>query len=400
VTIAPTRAKDVSEKGTSQLVGPTTTDIRSGMVLPRLFRVLAVMIASGAAIFSLWLVRASAAGFYRPDYSVFWTAAHVVFHAPDRLYDSAYMTSAQSWIAAPWHGPRPYAYPPSALIAFLPFSWMEFWPSFIAWNAVSLVAFAVTARPYARSILLGVSVLAPPTILSLISGQTALLVGAACMFGVWHLDKKPALAGLIMGLAAAIKPQALILAPLLLSIDRRALMSFFCGGASLVLISLFLGPQLWLDWIAAMPDFMRNVDRLGLVRWGATPATLAAWLHLGDSATLVLQGVGLAAAVVLAFWARKRAAADRVMALTGGAILCSPYAMTYDMVALMPVAATALFSETMSGFLMGLPLIGFGGITVPAMAAGTFVRRGPAAEVRGRVGQFAASENQGGPQSG
>jgi hypothetical protein len=342
--------------------------------LRRLYRFIAVFITVMAVLASTLMLRAITQKEYRPDYSVFWTASHVVLSEPGRLYDSEYMTTAQSWIAAPWHGPRPYAYPPSALLAFIPFSWMAFWPSFIAWNAISLAAFASAARPFARSILLGLALLAPATVLCLISGQTALLIGAACMFGMSQLDKRPSLAGLVLGFAAAIKPQALILAPILISTQRRALASFLCGGATLVLFSFLLGPALWLDWIGAMPSFVRDVDELGLVRWGITPATLATWLRLDNGPTLALRVAGVTAGIALAFWARKRAEVDRLVALVAGAIFCSPYAMTYDMAALMPVASTALFSETFWGLLIGLPFMGFGAVTLPVMAACSVVR--------------------------
>ena len=84
---------------------------------------------------------------------------------------------------------------------------------------------------------------------------------------------------------------------------------------------------------------------------------------------IAVRAAAVGAALALAIWARRRTASDRLVAMVAGAILCSPYAMLYDMAALMPVAVTALFSETFFGLLMGLPLIGFGPITVPLMAA-------------------------------
>jgi hypothetical protein len=200
------------------------------MFLRRIYRVLAVMIAVGSVLFSTWIVRASAAGDYRPDYSVFWTAANVALHKPSSLYDSGFMTSAQAWLSAPWHGPRPYAYPPSALAVFLPFSRLPFWPSFALWEALSILAFVATARLDARPRFLVLALLAPPTVVSLALGQTGLLIGAASMFSMSQLDRRPALAGLVLGMAAAIKPQALILAPIILSSSRNALVSFFGGG--------------------------------------------------------------------------------------------------------------------------------------------------------------------------
>jgi hypothetical protein len=335
----------------------------------RLYRCLAVFVAVVAVTFSAWLAQETVAGEYRPDFAVLWTAAQVALRAPGRLYDSSYMTAAQSWLTS--RGPRPYAYPPSALIAFLPFSAVPFWPALVAWNAISLAAFIAAARPYARPPLLVLAVLAPPTMLALALGQTSLLVGAAALFGMSQLNKRPVLTGIALGVAAVVKPQTLILAPILLSTERRALISFLGSSAAVVLASLALGPRLWCDWIAAMPSFMHDVDRLGLVRWGATPSTLAAWLGFGRAATSALQAGGLVAGVSFAFWARTRTPPERLTALIAGGLFCSPYAMSYDMAALMPVAATALFSETLAGFVVGLTMLGSGAITLLLMAGST-----------------------------
>lgn len=307
---------------------------------------------------------------FRPDYSVFWTAARLALVDPSRLYDAELVTQAQSWLVDPARGLRPWAYPPSGLLAFLPFSWLPFWISYFAWVGVSVAAYLWAARRFASGWWLALVVLSPPFIVAAVSGQSALLVAAAILWAVSVSRDRPFAAGLVLGLAAAVKPQSLVAAPLLL--DRKGLTGFACGGSLAVLGSLVFGIGPWLIWLEALPEFARIATDMGLVF--STPTGLA---NLLGAPRALFWAAGAALGVWLALSTRSGDAQARLVGLVGGGLLITPYAMIYDMVALMPVAVLALASaQRPSDLLRSLPVVGSGGmLTVPAMAAATILRK-------------------------
>ena len=76
--------------------------------------------------------------------------------------------------------------------------------------------------------------LAPAVFFSAELGQTSLIVGAAMIGGWVCRDERPALAGVLFGVAACIKPQAMILAPIVLW-GRWRMLGWMAGaGAALV----------------------------------------------------------------------------------------------------------------------------------------------------------------------
>src|SRR5512139_3371172 len=81
-----------------------------------------------------------------PDFSVFWTAARFAVSSPHLLYDGEAITAAQSWVGH--NGPRPWAYPPTALLPILPFAAMPFAIAYAAFTALSLLAFGVATKAF------------------------------------------------------------------------------------------------------------------------------------------------------------------------------------------------------------------------------------------------------------
>jgi hypothetical protein len=302
---------------------------------------------------------------YRPDYSVFWTAAHVALSAPSKLYDANYLTAAQSWLVDPARGPRPWPYPPSALPVFMPFALLPFWVSLVAWFSVSLFAFVAAARKFVGGWRLLIAVLAPPTIMGLVSGQTALLAASAILFAAYDLPRSPFGAGFLLGVAAAFKPTAVLAAPIVLAGNSKAMLGFGCGLLLLIAISLPLGPSLWLSWAWSMPQFSVSLRALNLMPAAITPLGFAAWLGLGQWASIALQVAGVVAGAWLAYRCRGGDPQTIAIGIGAGSILCSPYAMPHDLTVLMPFAAAGLAACTPIGMLRSVTMF----IYPPSLAA-------------------------------
>ena len=97
------------------------------------------------------------------------------------------------------------------------------------------------------------------------------------------------------------------------------------------------GPRTWVDWFAALPRFHGIVASQGLLDTAITPYAKLTALGLNGAWAYLL-----APAVLWGVWtAFRRDAAwpDQLIALLGGALLISPYAMNYELALLAPAVA-------------------------------------------------------------
>lgn len=281
------------------------------------------------------------------DFLPMWTAARDVLGGRADLYDFAAITARQGWLIWPELGTRPFVYPPSGLLLFAPFGVLPFGVAYLLWTAVTAaLAVAVTARfsdrskPLAAVLMLVLS----PCATVLFVGQTTFLIAAMAVFAIVWLKDRPVAAGVLLGLAAAIKPQAMVLAPLVLMAGGhwRALIAAGIAGAMAGLLSLAVfGPQLWFDWLAALPRFADlAADNEGLVRGSITPTGLALQLGLDGAALGLWRVVFAVAGAVLAVLVFRRTEdpARCLAALLGGGLMVAPYAIFYDAGLLAPAA--------------------------------------------------------------
>ena len=335
-------------------------------------RIAAIAVGVVATALSIRLaVPYLAPGAYLPDYTVFWTAARMAAASPELLYDVQAVTRAQSWLTDPELGARPWAYPPSALLLFGPFALLPVWWSLLAWNLVSLAAFVAVASRFVRRWGLLLVLVSPPVVWCLLAGQTALMAGTAILGALLLLPTRPIVAGILLGLIAAVKPQLLLLAPVALAVGGhwRALAAagvagVLTGAASMLL----LGWQPWLAWVRALGEFQAIIDA-GRLHWlGLTPYSLAHVLGLARPLKLGFQLAGAALGLALVVHAfRMPDVRLRAAALIGGSLLGSSYAMPYELAMLAPVAAALLLSGPRWGLAATLALVGAVGL-LPLLA--------------------------------
>jgi hypothetical protein len=257
-----------------------------------------------------------------------------------------------------FRGLRPFVYPPTALLAFLPFSALPFDIANPLWTGLGLVSvlwvmFAHLKPP--RTLTLLAMALTPPSVLVLVTGQVTFFVAGLSVAALYWLKPRPALAGVLFGLAGALKPQALVLLPLALlaTWNWRALAA---AGATVLLAvvvsALVFGVDAWADWVAAVPRFQRIVMASPpLERGMITPTALGHTLKLDPGALDAWRvAFGLGGAVMV--WTVFRRTADparRIAALLGGGLFVTPYAMHYDAALLVPSAALMLTWRTRPG---------------------------------------------------
>ncbi len=302
-----------------------------------------------------------------PDFTIFWTAGRIAPVDAARVYDIAALTGEQSWAVDAKHGPRPFPYPPTTLLLFVPLGLLPFWLAYWSWLALGLAAFFSAVRRVATGWAIPLSLATPHVVLALILGQLTLVVAAIVIWSLTLLRDRPILAGILLGLAAGIKPHTVLLAPIAL-VSGGHWKSLVAAGVTLLLFalaSLVLGTEAWRAWLAALSEFPATVDWHALHRLGATPSM--AWETLGFDPLIIslLHLASIVAGAGAVWWAFKSDdIALRLLALVVGSLFASPHGMRYDLATLAPVLTMGLLSGTLRGVLVSVPLFALYSITI------------------------------------
>ena len=289
------------------------------MLRPASWRLVAFVVWS---LFAAWHAHVKPA-----DFCVFWTAGR---HAA-APYDPAIIAALQ----AAFHidGALPFVYPPTFLLLAWPFAQLPLALAYPLWTGLSAALFFYAAAHLIRPAWATLALfIAPPVVLAISPGQTSLAVGAAMIGGWLTLKDRPALAGVLFALAACIKPQAMVMAPLLLWGHWRAMRWALLAALGLALASLVFGPDLWLQWPKALADFAHVAPGTNRIN----PSALAAGPLVAGACAL------------LGLWL-----ALRYRDLTGliaGGLCLTPYAHQYDLAPLAPIALSWLVDYKRQGF--------------------------------------------------
>jgi hypothetical protein len=268
------------------------------------------------------------------DYSCFWAGARTALSDPARIYDFQHSTALQGWPLGPGHL-RPYIYPPTALFLFIPFSLLPYWLGYGLWIAVTGALYLWAAsRIGAPSWLL---LLMPSVAMVVYFGQVTLIMGGLVLAGLTLRDR-PVVAGVLFGIAAAIKPQIMVLAPIALLADGRwrTLVAAGLTGFLLCLAAtLAWGLQIWPQWLAAIARFHTLIFHdVALTANGITP--YAALVSAGYTGAWAFLLAPFALALVWFGFRRTRDVADRSLLLFGATLLLTPYALYYELALFAP----------------------------------------------------------------
>lgn len=335
--------------------------------------------ALAVALAALGLAQVAVLSHFQPpglDFLPLWTAGRMAWTGHGQVYDLAAVTHAQAWLLPNFHWMRPYAYPPTALLLLAPLGALPFWPALGLWMALGFGVFLHAGTRLTRdrrALALALMLLSPAVVVAAIVGQSVILVSALTVLAIVDLDGKPRRAGVWLALAAAIKPQAVLLAPLALLAGGavEALVSAAVVGAALVALSAAVfGVPLWAQWLASLPGFEKVIEGVPNLMAGViTPLGAARLLGLGGPAALAWRAVFALVGAVLAWsaFARKADPPTRLAALAAGSLLIAPYAMHYDGAMLVPAAVAIAVGrmETQRWALGFLGLIAVCEVTTP-----------------------------------
>lgn len=231
-----------------------------------------------------------------------------------------------------------YSYPPVTLLYTWLFALVPYPVALLAWLGGTGALFVRAARPYMKEAGLAawLAVVAPASVINIWAGHYGFLVGALWL-GAWHiLPRRPALAGLLIGLMV-VKPHLAILAPLVL-LWRREWIAIAAAAATvaiLVGLSLLLfGPQLWVTYLTDTALVQVGmVDNVRAFFISMMPTVMPAMAILGAPLTIagIAQAVFAVAAVVLLLKKLPKDSAEAGLATATATFLVLPYAFSYDM---------------------------------------------------------------------
>jgi hypothetical protein len=277
-----------------------------------------------------------------------------------------------------WHYPPTFLFVAAAL-ATLPFM------------MAALVSLAATLAAYVAAMagILGrtgifVALGFPAALWNATAGQNGFLTAALIGGTLGLMERRPAFAGICLGLLTY-KPQFGLLFPLILIADRRwltmAVAAIVAIGVA-ALSWLAFGSASWEAFVHWMPVTSRIVLGEGHADWSRLQSLFGLVRSHGGSAQLAwtVQAIGsLTVAVAITWLWRSRLPYDlKAAGLACGVLLATPYLYMYDLVGLAVAVAFLIRYALERGFLLS-ELAGF-------FAAGTLILLFPYAKTQVGLG--------------
>jgi len=236
-------------------------------------------------------------------------------------------------------------YPPTALVVFTPFfAFLPFPVAYLIWVLGSLTLYIrIATGLFDRFKALGVAllILAPPVWTVTLLGQTTLLMGALVLGALLAMPERRLLAGSMLGIAATIKPQTIVMIPVALLAIRewRVIASATATATGISIIAtIMFGVKFWYDWLGVLPQFLAFQTRIEQVQ-------ISLWPYTSRSFTILLLLMVVACLIVWTTFRATSRADHRLVAVVSGAWLVSPYVPVYELAMIAPAVVAFALQE-------------------------------------------------------
>jgi hypothetical protein len=329
-----------------------------------------------AALYATLLLGLYKSGFWIVDnrrvpvYSDFitpWIAGVQALHGDTApLYDPTEFVKLQKALI----GPKDYfypnwPYPPTFFFVLVPFAMLPYAYAFVVWDFVTLAScVAVVYRIVRRLPAIALVLASPLTAWTLFAGQNALLWASLLGGSLLALERRPVMAGLLIG-CLTYKPQFGILLPLALAAANQwrafasaAITAALLAGAS---IAVF-GTTAW----EAFPQALLAQNSEVLVSGGHAHTTpdwgyiqtvygLIRTLRGGAAAAWLAQGVTAVCVAIIVYLTWRSAMRYQLKAatLSAAVLIATPYAFATDLAAIVIPAAFLASDQIRCGLLKG-----------------------------------------------
>lgn len=370
-------------------MGSALTLVRTGdWVTPRRIRLWA-WAALLASIVGLGYLLASSNGltdsFGRPlgtDFAnVYAAGTYVLDGQPAAPFDPALQYARERAIFGPTVGFYGWHYPPFFLGLAAGLALLPYWAALAVWQGVTFALYlgsialilrgsapaaagpaVVRSRPgepgaFAGGLWLLVAAAYPAVFINLGHGHNGFLTAALLGTALAILDRRPVLAGVLIG-CLAYKPQFGLMIPLVLMATgrwRTFATAAVTVAALVALVTLAFGVPVW-EAFARSTAFTRTVVlEAGDTGWEKIQGVFSAIRMWGGSVPFAYAGQA-AVTVVLVFvlvrlWRSNASDALKAAALAVAAVLATPYALDYDLMVLSPALAFLARDGLERGFL-------------------------------------------------
>ncbi|WP_406853950.1 glycosyltransferase family 87 protein [Alsobacter sp. KACC 23698] len=280
--------------------------------------------------------------FIGTDFSSFYGASLLILDGrPASVYDVALHKAAQVCALGPLADYYQFFYPPMFLLAVAPLGLLPYLTSAVVWCLATLAPCVWVLRRWAPPQIDVLAILLFPAVtITIVHGQNAFLTTALFGAAILYLDKRPALAGVFIGLLA-IKPHLGLLFPIyLLAMGRWStiLWAVTTVLALALATTLAFGGDVWAGY-AGIQESAKLFLETRHVHTGKMQSLFMMARSLGASTAIgygvqTLAGLGVAALVVVA--ARRKRADTLAMGalLASGSLLTTPFLLRYDLMLL------------------------------------------------------------------
>jgi alpha-1,2-mannosyltransferase len=345
-------------------------NLRSGAWLTReRLRLVALALLAASVIAAGFLIATSDGlndRFGRPlgtDFSAVYSAGTAALDgAPAAPYDPARLYAREQAIfgaATPFTG---WHYPPFFLGLAAALATMPYWLALIVWQGVTLVLYVLSIRAILGSararnhMWLLLALAFPAVFINLGQAQNGFLTAALFATALTQLDKRPWLAGILIG-CLAYKPQFGLLIPLVLIATGRWRV-FAAAAATVALLALAVtlafGVEVWTAFLASTEYTRVVVLEQGGTGWHKIQSVFS-WVRMwGGGVTLAYAIQGAVALAIVAalvrLWRSTAAFPLKAAALVIGCVLATPYSLDYDLVLLAPAIAYLAVDGLARGF--------------------------------------------------
>lgn len=278
------------------------------------------------------------------DFVSFWAASRLVLagHPADVYLPVMHRLAELPLLTRTYEA---FYYPPAYLLLCAPLALLPFFAALTMFQVLTGVALLATLHGILRRRWAIVAALAFPAVpLNVIPGQNAFLTASIIGSGLILLDRRPRLAGALLGLMV-IKPQLALAIPVALLMSRRW-HALSCAAASAIgllgLSWLVFGSACWANFLAHMHDATATME-LGYVGFAKMDSAfaLARLAGLNIAAAYAAQALSAGIAVAALVWAQHRSptpALERSI-ICLASLLMTPFVLHYDMVMLaLPMA--------------------------------------------------------------
>jgi Glycosyltransferase family 87 len=281
-------------------------------------------------------------GVYRAfgdDFVNYWSAPFLALHGrAQEIYDFHAFHAFEQSVTGPNIGFYHYSYPPVLLLLTLPLALMSYVPALGVWLTATWYGFYRALKLAGGEGALLLSLATPALFVNAVGGQNGALTAALLCGGLLLLDRRPVVAGVLLG-CLAYKPHLALLLPFALIAGRRWLAVVATGTTAMLLVvasAALFGPQRWFDYVHNLAILRVVILEDGTGVWHRMLSVFVFARRLGaDVGTAyVLQGAfaAFAAFIVARSWWRDDPAPIRNALVIVGTCLVTPYLQDYDLV--------------------------------------------------------------------